>query len=60
MLMGKCEFGMDDYSLNIVNLPMEEEEITLEEETHVAHKNRTPGNVKTGKGKTDINQSTLF
>lgn len=60
MLMGKCEFGMDDYSLNIVNLPMEEDEITLEEETQIAYKNRASRNVKTGKGKTNKNQSTLF
>lgn len=26
VLMGKCEFGKEDYSLNIVNLPKEEEE----------------------------------
>ena len=25
MLLGKCEFGRDDYSLNIVNVPTEEE-----------------------------------
>jgi len=33
MLLGRCEFGKDDYSLNIVNMPVEEkEEIELEEE----------------------------
>lgn len=26
MLLGRCEFGKDDYSLNIINLPHEEEE----------------------------------
>lgn len=26
MLLGKCEFGKDDYSLNIVNVPTEEQE----------------------------------
>lgn len=25
MLMGKCEFGKDDYSLNIINIPTEED-----------------------------------
>lgn len=25
MLMGKCEFGKDDYSLNIINIPTEDE-----------------------------------
>ena len=33
MLLGRCEFGKDDYSLNIVNMPVEEkEEIEFEEE----------------------------
>lgn len=27
MLLGRCEFGKDDYSLNIVNLPHEEIEL---------------------------------
>ena len=26
MLLGRCEFGKDDYSLNIVNMPVEEKE----------------------------------
>ena len=26
MLLGKCEFGKEDYSLNIVNIPLEKEE----------------------------------
>lgn len=26
MLLGRCEFGKDDYSLNIINMPREEEE----------------------------------
>jgi adenine-specific DNA-methyltransferase len=32
VLMGKCEFGKEDYSLNIVNLPIEKEEMDLPEE----------------------------
>lgn len=36
MLLGRCEFGKDDYSLNIVNMPVEEkEEVELEEEFEV-------------------------
>ncbi len=36
MLLGRCEFGKDDYSLNIVNMPVEEkEQIELEEEFEV-------------------------
>lgn len=26
MLLGRCEFGKEDYSLNIINMPREEEE----------------------------------
>jgi len=26
MLLGRCEFGKEDYSLNIVNLPHDEDE----------------------------------
>lgn len=33
MLLGRCEFGKDDYSLNIINLPqMEEEPVDLDTE----------------------------
>ena len=36
MLLGRCEFGKDDYSLNIVNMPVEEtEDIELDEEFEV-------------------------
>ena len=33
MLLGRCEFGKDDYSLNIVNVPLENEQ----EENHDTH-----------------------
>jgi adenine-specific DNA-methyltransferase len=32
MLLGKCEFGKDDYSLNIINLPQDEQEDELDNE----------------------------
>lgn len=36
MLLGRCEFGKDDYSLNIVNMPVEEnDEIEIGEEFEV-------------------------
>lgn len=36
MLLGRCEFGKDDYSLNIINLPqMEEEAADLETEDEI-------------------------
>lgn len=31
MLLGRCEFGKDDYSLNIVNLPHDEDNNVIEE-----------------------------
>ncbi len=31
MLLGRCEFGKDDYSLNIVNLPHDEENNVIDE-----------------------------
>ena len=27
MLLGRCEYGKDDYSLNIINMPVEENNI---------------------------------
>ena len=40
MLLGRCEFGKEDYSLNIVNVPLENSEdeareIEIEEESEV-------------------------
>jgi adenine-specific DNA-methyltransferase len=35
MLLGRCEFGKDDYSLNIVNLPVEESMGMLEDNISV-------------------------
>jgi len=32
MLLGRCEFGKEDYSLNIINLPQEEKVLEEEEE----------------------------
>ena len=34
MLLGRCEFGKDDYSLNIIDLPQieEDEDIEVEED----------------------------
>lgn len=31
MLLGKCEFGKEDYSLNIINVPMEKKEPEIDE-----------------------------
>ena len=44
MLLGRCEFGQEDYSLNIVNLPLERP--TLEEEEHTMQKTTTHTNAE--------------
>ena len=36
MLLGRCEFGREDYSLNIINMPVETD--TAESETHLEMK----------------------
>jgi len=58
MLLGRCEFGKDDYSLNIVNLPHDDNENMLDEEVEI------PVEAKTSKLKKkkadDDNQPTLF
>lgn len=41
MLLGRCEFGKDDYSLNIVNLPSFEEVVESEEEPKKESKKKT-------------------
>ncbi|MBF0405456.1 MAG: site-specific DNA-methyltransferase [Nitrospirae bacterium] len=35
MLLGRCEFGNDDYSLNIVNMPVDSEEPVAENEEQI-------------------------
>lgn len=58
MLLGRCEFGKDDYSFNIVNLPHDDKEITEEENIEVSIEIKTS---KSRKKKTDDdNQPTLF
>ena len=58
MLFGRCEFGKDDYSFNIVNLPHDESEAVpfiFEEEQQPIKE------IKTKKNKpTDDNQPSLF
>jgi adenine-specific DNA-methyltransferase len=33
MLLGRCEFGKEDYSINIVNIPIDNDELEEDEET---------------------------
>jgi adenine-specific DNA-methyltransferase len=62
MLLGRCEFGKDDYSFNIVNLPRDEKESESEsfeisglEETDDKKQKTQSGNNKSGDS-----QPTLF
>lgn len=56
MLMGRCEFGKDDYSLNIVNLPVDEEPDDIENDI-AEHK---PAPKTTKKKKSTDDQAELF
>ena len=61
VLLGKCEFDKNDYSLNIVNLPQEESEQEDDfdlEETEIDTEN--PTNKKPNKTKKDNTQQSLF
>ena len=58
MLLGKCEFGKEDYSLNIVNLPKEkEDEVPVPIER--AAKKTTPGKITKSKGQAGEQLSIL-
>jgi adenine-specific DNA-methyltransferase len=58
MLLGRCEFGKDDYSFNIVNLPHDDNEDTEEENLEIPATVKAP-KVKRKRG--DDNASpTLF
>jgi adenine-specific DNA-methyltransferase len=56
MLLGRCEFGKEDYSLNIVNLPTENESEVPTEKPSVQEIRDT----KTRAPKPNKNQNTLF
>lgn len=62
MLYGRCEFGKDDYSLNIVNLPHAEIEndVIAEDEIDIEATTGGKSKSKAKKGKEEENQSSLF
>jgi adenine-specific DNA-methyltransferase len=63
MLLGRCEFGKDDYSLNIVNLPHDKEnEVFIEEHDNeeVNQEDKPNKKTKAKKGRDDKEQPTLF
>jgi adenine-specific DNA-methyltransferase len=61
MLLGRCEFGKDDYSFNIVNLP--HDDIDVDDQPAEISENtplKTEKKTKSKKQIDDENQSTLF
>ncbi len=56
VLMGKCEFGKEDYSLNIVNLPNEEDE----EFEHTESLEDLPASGQSNPSKKNTDQPSLF
>ncbi len=64
MLLGRCEFGKDDYSLNIVNMPSDPEQDfkDLHDDHDYADKNMSVQEIsdKKRKGNNDDGQQRLF
>jgi adenine-specific DNA-methyltransferase len=58
MLLGKCEFGKDDYSLNIVNLPNGDDESTNIDNNEISAEKKVSKFKK--KRADDQNQPSLF
>lgn len=58
MLLGRCEFGKDDYSFNIVNLPIDSNE-EIENDDNIKAEISKPKSKSKNKTE-DENQSTLF
>lgn len=57
MLLGRCEFDKDDYSLNIVNIPSDDVEDILEENNEAIPETKNKSNKKKATGDS---QSALF
>lgn len=55
LLLGKCEFGKDDYSLNIINLP--EELRPIPDESDLDHSDQEESNSSAKSSSTTIQQS---
>jgi adenine-specific DNA-methyltransferase len=59
ILLGRCEFGKDDYSLNIVNVPLENEPEIALNNTELKSENKI-SSLKTAKQKSGTSEPTLF
>ena len=60
MLLGRCEFGKDDYSFNIVNLPKDESDHDFDVETDSSVVLEEKPKRKTKKNSDGDNQPSLF
>jgi len=60
MLLGRCEFGKDDYSFNIVNLPHNDDTDIEIEDSEESEAPKTEKKTKAKKQKDDDSQSSLF
>lgn len=62
MLYGRCEFGKDDYSLNIINLPQDDidNNATKEDEISIAENSGNLSKTKITKKIEDERQQKLF
>jgi adenine-specific DNA-methyltransferase len=60
MLLGRCEFGKDDYSFNIVNLPHNDDTDIEIEDSVETEAPKTEKKTKAKKQKDDETQSSLF
>ena len=60
MLLGRCEFGKDDYSFNIVNLPHNDDEDFEIEDSEESEAPKPEKKTKAKKSKEDDTQPSLF
>jgi adenine-specific DNA-methyltransferase len=60
MLLGRCEFGKDDYSFNIVNLPHDADKDIEIEDSEESEAPKTEKKTKAKKQKDDDSQFSLF
>jgi adenine-specific DNA-methyltransferase len=60
MLLGRCEFGKDDYSFNIVNLPHNDDKDIEIEDSEESDAPKPDKKTKAKKQKDDDSQSSLF
>jgi len=61
MLLGRCEFGKDDYSLNIVNVPLENESVeSVMDSQVIAFDRESKKTISKKAKKQDTSDPTLF